>query len=68
MIEHVEIPDYLFDEAMRATHVGNFMVLANYWEEARPHPFPPSNIWKMRFDGAKSRHGVGASIVHISPT
>ena len=40
MMEHVETPDHLFDDAMRATNVGNFMVLENYWEEARPHPFP----------------------------
>ena len=39
---------------MRATYVENFMVLANYWEEARPHPFPP-------------RNGVRAGIVLISP-
>ena len=32
MIEHVENPDHLFDEAKRATDVGNFMVLENYWE------------------------------------
>ena len=67
MIEHVETPNHLFDDAMCATNVGNFMVLANFWEEARPHPFPPSNIWKMRFDDAKSRHGVGDGIVLISP-
>ena len=66
MIEHVETLDHLFDDAMRATNVGNFMVLANYWEEARPHPFPPSNIWKMHFDDANSRHGAGAGIVLIS--
>ena len=52
---------------MCATNVGNFMVLANYWEEARAHPFPPSNIWKMHFDGAKSRHGAGVGIVLILP-
>ena len=67
MIEHVETPDHLFDDSMGATNVGNFMVLANYWEEARPHPFPPRNIWKMCFDGVKSRHGVGLGIVMISP-
>ena len=66
MIEHVETPDHLFDDAMCATNVGNFMVLANFWEEARPHPFPPSNIWKMHFDDANSSHGAGAGIVLIS--
>ena len=44
IIEHIETPDHLFNDAMRATDVENFMVLANYWEEVRPHPFPPSNI------------------------
>ena len=68
MIEHVETPDQLLDDVMHAIDVGNFMVLANYWDEARSHPFPPSNIWKMHFDGAKSRHGVGAGIVPIAPT
>ena len=67
MMEHVDTPDHLFDDAIRATDVGNFMILANYWEEARPHPFPPSNIWKMYFDGAKSRHGSRAGIILVSP-
>ena len=66
MTEHVETPGHLFDDAMRATDVGNFMVLPNYWEEGRTHPFPHSNIWKMCFNGAKSRHGVEEGIVPIS--
>ena len=68
MIEHVETPGHLFDEAMLAIDVGNFMVLVNYWEEARPHPFPSSNIWKLCLYGARSRHGAGVGIVLISPT
>ena len=68
MMEHVETPDHLFDDSMHATNVGNSMVLENYWEEARPHPFPPSDICQMRFDGTKSRHGVEAGVILISPT
>ena len=43
------------------------MVSINYWEEARPHPFPSSNIWKICLYGARSRHGAGVGIVLISP-
>ena len=67
MTEHVETLEYLFEEAMRPTEeVENYMVMEKYWEEPRQHPFPPSQVWKMHFDGAKSRHGVGARIVLIS--
>ena len=68
IIKHVETLDHLFDDAMYSTDVINFMVLENYWEEARPHHFPPSNIWKMHFDGTKSRHGVAYVIILVSPT
>ena len=45
MTEHVETPEHLFEEAMRPTEeVGNYMVMANYWEEPRQHPFPPSQV------------------------
>ena len=68
MIEHVETPNHLFDEAMCATNeVGNFMVSANYWEEVRQHPFPPHKICKMYFDGARYRHGAGEGLVLTSP-
>ena len=69
MTEHVETPEYLFKEAMQPTEeVGNYMVMENYWEEPRQHPFPTSQVWKIHFDGAKSRHGVGAGIILISPS
>ena len=69
MTEHVETPEHLFEEAMRPIEeVGNYMVMANYWEETQQHPFPPRQVWKMHFDGAKSRHGVGAGIILISPS
>ena len=69
MTEHVETPEYLFEEAMQPTEeVRNYMVMEKYWEEPRQHPFPPSQVWKMHFDGAKSRHGAGAGIVLISPS
>ena len=67
MTKHVETPEHLFEEAMRPTEeVGNYIVMANYWEEPQQHTFPPSQVWKMHFDGAKSRHGAGAGIVLIS--
>ena len=69
MTKHVETLEHLFEEAMRPTEeVGNYMVLENYWEEPRQHPFPPSQVWKMHFDGAKSRHGARAGIVLVSPS
>ena len=40
--------------------------LENYWEEVRQHPFPPTNVWKMHLDGARSRHCVGDGVVLIS--
>ena len=43
MTEHVETPEYLFEEAMRPTEeVGNYMVMANYWEEPQHILFPPA--------------------------
>ena len=69
MTEHVETPKHIFEETMSPIEeVENYMVMENYWEYPRWHPFPPNQVWKMHFDGAKSRHGVGAGIVLISPS
>ena len=45
MPDHVETPEHLFEEAMCSSdEIGNFMVLANYWEDIRQHPFPLNQI------------------------
>ena len=68
-LDLLETQEQLFEEEMCFSYeIGNFMVLANYWEDIRHHPFPINQIWKIRFDGAKSRYGLGAGVVLTSPT